>query len=383
MSLSIQGTARYAVTVVTLCLVVWIASTAVFCQSLPIPSLSGATNYLFCLDALPCPEGNKISFGRRYQWFNNVLSLQKGEGPLEPLEVTTDSPSYQGERLTWYEARSSRWSLFYAEGRAERIWGTKATAQAWLDARSKNLKPFYRVSVRERKGHWNWFGVSYTEEYVSKGRRGAFWAGLRYVRCLKFRDGQAAGFLANGILRGQIDFVSSRGVRLKAPAGKGLTLDAGVRHPISPQWTGLIVAENLWSQIRWRRVRRLTAAVDTGAFAKDPEGFIRDLPFLVGTESVLSETRHLERQVHLGVAYYRHNLTIGAIFSKRSGASLWNIGLIGKSHRNNRWLLAFQFPYPTLFAGYEAGGTGIRLGLSHPDPADALTFFAEVRISIR
>ncbi len=321
--------------------------------------------------------------GRRYTWLNNVLPLTKGEAQREPTEVVTHSPSYLSDRLARYQIGVGKWTIGYGEGSAERLQGKKETAQAWLDASSGNLKNFYQILARERKADWRWLGVSFNGTIGSADSRGDFWVGLRFLQCLKFRDGEARGFLANQRLVGQIEFVSSRGLRVPTPSGKGWAIDVAVRHKIGQSGTGLAAVENLWSEIGWKRVRRLSSFIDTAAFAEDPEGFIHDLPFLVGREEVFPHKRRLERHFHLGLGFRDRKVTVGALYSKLFRKGLWNVGVMSEGWGRSRWLISFQFPYPMLILGWEKGNAEMRLGLSHPDPTDALSAFVEVEIGVR
>lgn len=355
-------------------------------QTALLPPSRSDADYLLRL-TIPIGETRSQSrYERRYLWSNNVLAISEGNRKtIEPREVTTNTPFYMTDKLTRFEFRYRQWNLEYADGTVSQIRGNADAAQLWLDSKAKNIdqQRFYRPFAVERKGHWRWLGVRYTSPFRATQAGGEVTVGIRYLLCRRFRDGWLSATHFNNRLLGEMRFFSSRGIGLQAPSGKGFAVDLTATFGWAQKWRGLIAIEGLLGEVHWKRLREVVAFIDTGAFAQDPEGFIRDLPFLVGRERHLSLRRSVDRQWVLGLSQQHRHWSWAVMFADRIGKPNWHLGIVRRLSANQRLLFDIQVPVRVASFGYATKNLTLFLSLSHPDPTDALTLSFQGWLTLR
>ncbi len=351
-----------------------------------LPPMRSDTDYFLQL-AVPAPSQRlQICYERRYLWSNNVLPISEGNRKtIEPRPVTTGSPFYTTDKLTRWEVCYRRWGVEYVEGALSHIGGNADAAQLWLDGKAKVIDPqrFYRPFAFERKGYWQWFGVRYTCPFRLGQGKGNAVIGLRYLRCQRFREGWLLGTHYGNRLLGEVHFFSSRGIEFRAPSGTGFAVDVAATFELGQKWQGLIVVEGLWGKVRWKRLREVNAFVDTGAFAQDPEGFIHNLPFLVGREQYLSLQRSVDRQWIVGLSHQHRRWSWVVMFADQVGKPKWHIGIVRQLSKNQRLFFSLSTPVKSASFGYASKNLTLSLSLSHPDITDAFVLGIQSRFGLR
>lgn len=205
---------------------------------------------------------------------------------------------------------------------------------------------------------------------------------IRYLLCERFRDGQISGTYYNGCLMGEVEFVSSRGIGFKAPMGKGFALDvaSSFRHG---KWSTFVAVEGLLGEMHWKRMRKVSAFVDTNAFAQDPDGFVRSLPLLVGREEHLRLSRSVDKQWLVGLGYKHSRWRWVVTIEERVGKSNWHASAVWSLKPNQRFFFDLQVPVRAVSLGYLSRNFNLLVTLSHPDLSKALVLGVQVQISSR
>lgn len=354
-------------------------------QPVPLPPAHSETDHLEWLTSSKLGSNFSFSHERRYQWANNVISLKEGERKTLPTyQVTTSAPFYTADNLSRWELRYSQWGVEVVEGTVSLLQGNADAAQLWLDAKSNaiNKQRFYHAFARERKGHWRWLGLSYTTPFKNRETNGELTLSLSYLSCHRFRDGWLSGTHHNGRMLGEVNFISSRGIGFEAPSGKGFALDliASIKQG---NWRALTAVESLLGRVRWKRLRKVSAFIDTNSFTQDPEGFIRSLPSLVGREEFVPLKRSIDKQWALGLGYRKSRWTLGAVVAERLDGHNWHLGAVWSPTNCQRVLFDFQIPLKAVSIGYSLRNLSVILTASRPDPTDSLTLGLQVRLAFQ
>ena len=351
-------------------------------QPVSLPPLSLTSNYL--VEQQSSPSTLQLSYERRYFWANNVLALREGNRKtLPPYQVTTSQPFLSSDKFLRWQVRYRRWGIEFAEGTLSLLEGNRDAAQLWLDAKagSTNSQRIYFPFATEQKGHWRWFGLSHFIPFGSRGTEGKFVIGFRYLLCDRFRDGWISGTYQNGRLLGELEFVSSRGIGFNAPSGKGFALDVASNFR-QGKWCAFLAVEGLIGEVRWKRLRKVSAFVDTNAFAQDPDGFIHSLPALVGREEYSEVRRPVDKQWLVGLGYEHLRWQWIVAKDERLTKSNWHLSAIWLLKTDQKLFLDLQFPVRAFSLGYSSHNFKLLLSISHPDPSKALVLGVQAQLSI-
>lgn len=359
----------------------WIVCVACLCvaqsvygQAVSLPPAQSDADYFLRL-ATPITSRQQFHYERRYFGTNNVIALKEGNSKvLSHYQVTTNSPFYATDKLTRWEFHYQRWRFEFAEGYVSVIHGNTDAAQLWLDAKSKAIDPqrFYQPSASEQKGNWRWLGVSHSFPFSLRQFNGEISLGFRYLLCNRFRDGWLSGSHYGNRLLGEAQFISSHGIDFDAPDGRGFSLDTALSLRWN-KWQAVVAVEGLYGQVRWKKLRKVSAFVDTGAFAEDPDGFIHSLPSLIGREDYISVKRTVDRQWLLGIGYHQSRWLLGVAVSERNEGHNWHMYAIRQIGKRQNLTLDLQLPNRVVSFGYHSPNFVMFFSLSHPDPSKSLT----------
>ena len=351
-------------------------------QSVSLPPLSLTSDYL--VEQQSSPSTLQLSYERRYFWANNVLALREGNRKtLPPYQVTTSQPFLSSDKFLRWQVRYRRWGIEFAEGTLSLLEGNRDAAQLWLDAKSgsANSQRIYFPFATEQKGHWHWFGLNHFIPFQFHCMEGRFVVGFRYLLCDRFRDGWISGTYQNGRLLGELEFVSSRGIGFNAPSGKGFALDMA-SNLRQGKWCFFIAVEGLVGEVHWKRLRKVSAFVDTNAFAQDPDGFIHSLPALVGREEYLEVRRPVDKQWLAGLGYEHLRWQWIVAKDERLGKGNWHLSAIWSLKTDQKLFLDLQVPVRTFSLGYSSHNFKLLLSISHPNPSKALVLGVQAQLSI-
>mgnify|MGYP001626177366 CR=1 FL=1 len=352
-------------------------------QSVSLPSLRLASDYLNWQPVTS--SSTQIFYEQRYLGANNVIALKEGtRKTLSPYQVTASNPFAVSEKLSRWRVRYRRWEIEFAEGSLSLLRGNSDAAQLWLDTKAKVVNPqrFYFPFATEQKGRWRWLGLSHFVPFRSHQVKGELTLTLRYLVCHRFRDGWLSGTYNNDRLMGELEFVSSQGIGFRAPEGKGFALDLAV-NARKGKWSASFAVEGIWGQVRWKRLRKVSALVDTNALAQDPEGFIRSLPFLVGREEFSSFTRPVGKQWLIGFGYKQSRWQWNLALSEQAGRHSLHLGAIWSLASRSGIFVDFQTPFRSVSLGYSSPNLNLLLTLSHPDPSKAMALGIQVQFFAR
>jgi len=352
-------------------------------QSVSLPPLSLTSDHL--LGQQSSPSTLWFSYERRYFWANNVLTLREGNRKtLPPYQVTTSQPFLSSDKFLRWQVRYRRWGIEFAQGTLSLLEGNRDAAQLWLDAKagSANSQRIYFPFATEQKGHWRWFGLNHLVPFRFHHMEGKFVVGFRYLLCDRFRDGWFSGTYQNGRLLGELEFVSSRGIGFNAPLGKGFALDMAstVRQG---EWRAFLALEGLVGEVRWKRLRKVSAFVDTNAFAQDPDGFIHSLPTLVGREEYLEVKKPVDKQWLLGLSYSHSRWQWVVARDERVGKGNWHLSTMWSLGADQKLYLDLQMPIWAVTLGYSGRNFELLLAISHPDPSKALVLGLQGKLIVR
>ncbi|WP_456338101.1 hypothetical protein [Fervidibacter sacchari] len=352
-------------------------------QPVSLPPLSLTSDYL--VEQQSSPSTLQLSYERRYFWANNVLALREGNRKtLPPYQVTTSQPFLSSDKFLRWQVRYRRWGIEFAEGTLSLLEGNRDAAQLWLDAKagSTNSQRIYFPFATEQKGHWRWFGLSHFIPFGSRGTEGKFVIGFRYLLCDRFRDGWISGTYQNGRLLGELEFVSSRGIGFNAPSGKGFALDVASNFR-QGKWCAFLAVEGLVGEVRWKRLRKVSAFVDTNAFAQDPDGFIHSLPALVGREEYPEVKKPVDKQWLLGLSYSHSRWQWVVARDERVGKGNWHLSTMWSLRADQKLYLDLQMPIWVVTLGYSGRNFELLLAVSHPDPSKALVLGIQAKLTAR
>ena len=353
-------------------------------QSVQLPPARTEIDYFLQLTS-PALSDFLLSYERRYNWGNNILALNEGDRKILPrYQVTTSSPFYATDKLTRWELSYRRWCLEFAEGTVSLIRGNTDAAQIWLDSKSKSINPqkFYQPFATEQKGHWRWFGLSHSFPFTLRQGCGELAVNFRYLLCNRFRDGWLLGSYYGNRLLGEIQFVSSRGINFNAPTGRGFSFDTNLSLRWN-KWRAIAAIEGLYGRVRWEKLRKVSAFVDTNAFAEDPDGFLHSLPSFVGREDYIPIKRPIDCQWILGLGYHQSHWLWGIAMSERNEGHNWHIRVTRYLTSQQTLTLALRLPNRIVSLGYHSPNFVLLLSLSHPDPSRALALGVQVRFIVK
>jgi hypothetical protein len=352
-------------------------------QSVSLPPLSLTSDYF--LGQQSSSLTLRFSHERRYFWANNVIALREGSRKtLPPYRVDTSQPFLSDDKFLRWQVRYRRWGFEFAEGTLSLLEGNRDAAQLWLDAKagSANSHRIYFPFATEQKGHWRWFGLNHLVSFQLHRMEGKFVVGFRYLLCDRFRDGWFSGTYQNGRLLGELEFVSSRGIGFNAPSGKGFALDAAsmVRQG---KWCVFLAVEGLVGEVRWKWLRKVSAFVDTNAFAQDPDGFIHSLPSLVGREKYLEVKRPVDKQWLAGLGYSHLRWQWILARDERVDKGNWHLSAIWSLRADQKLYFDLQVPVRAVSLGYSGRNFELLLAISHPDPSKALVLGLQAKLIVR
>ncbi|MGQ9462376.1 MAG: hypothetical protein ACUVTP_05480 [Candidatus Fervidibacter sp.] len=148
-------------------------------------------------------------------------------------------------------------------------------------------------------------------------------------------------------------------------------------------WRAFAAVESLLGQVRWKRLRKVPAFIDTNSFTQDPEGFIRSLPFLVGREEFASLKRSIDKQWALGLGYRKSRWILGAVVAERLEGHNRHLGAVWNLTNCQRMLFDFQIPLKAISVGYFSQNLSAILTASRLDPSDSLTLGLQVRLAFQ
>jgi hypothetical protein len=354
-------------------------------QNILLPFRLLDTDYILSLASFPTPSA--FHYTQSLAIDNNVIPLsQADEDVYQPQSVPTSHPFYNNFSQKKYSLQLPRFQIEYCEGNITSITGNYDAAQLWVDAKSNSLNPssFFRPSAIERRTYAHWLGLGYQIPFKGSKYSGELFFNFRSLQIHRYREWHIRGTFIQDRLLGDLELVSSRGINFFAPEGKGFCLDFLASLNTNDGWRSIFAIEGLLGEIRWDKLRKLEAQIDTSAFSQDPEGFIHDLPYLTGKEEYISLKRRVDRQILFGLGKEKGKKWIlGAMFSDRVAEPIWHFFAVRKISRKSIFLYDVQVPSGTVSAGYIRTGFSLIVSLSHPNPREAYNVGVQASITLR
>jgi hypothetical protein len=149
------------------------------------------------------------------------------------------------------------------------------------------------------------------------------------------------------------------------------------------KWCVFLAVEGLVGEVRWKWLRKVSAFVDTNAFAQDPDGFIHSLPSLVGREGYLEVKRPVDKQwlADLGYSHSRWQWILAR--DERVGKVNWHLSAIWSLRADQKLYFDLQVPVRAVSLGYSGRNFELLLAISHPDPSKALVLGLQAKLIAR
>ncbi|MCS7208017.1 MAG: hypothetical protein NZ874_00405 [Fimbriimonadales bacterium] len=276
-------------------------------------------------------------------------------------------------RLRW-----DCWELRYGYGQADLFEGDAGAARLFLEAEQKRLRPdtSYPVNATLNRSAIHRWMLAYHGETVLSDARVRYQIGLSYYRLQRVQQGWLQGQKQSDSFAGALTLLTTRGVPAAQIGGDGYALSAGLTLA-AEGWSASVFVDNLWSQLRVRKLQRVEATVRVNQLTPDADGFLRAPPFLEGRVSEIALRRVARPQVELALWRRERTRRYGLIAAQhdRWQAALtfgWEIG-------DGALWAAYWQPRPMLWIGYAGRHWRLMLGADTFQRDTLRRLYAEVR----
>ncbi|MCS7300820.1 MAG: hypothetical protein NZ556_04620 [Fimbriimonadales bacterium] len=314
-----------------------------------------------------------------------VRALYAADTNVRPLLRKTPLADFGAARgyltgATAYEARLrwDCWELRYGYGQADLFEGDAGAARLFLEAEQKRLRPdtSYPVNAILNRSAVHRWTLAYHGEMRLPDARLRYQIGLSYYHLQRVQQGWLQGQKQGDSFAGALTLLTTRGVPASQIGGDGYALSAELTLN-TEGWGASISVDNLWSQLRVRKLQRVEATVRVNQLTPDANGFLRAPPFLEGRVSETTLRRVARPQVELALWRRERTRRYGLVAAQYDQ---WQAALtFGWEIRDGVFWAAYWQPHPMLWMGYEAQPLHLTLGVDAFQRNTLRRFYAEVR----